>query len=85
MAQLKQVCIYCGSGSGTDPAYEAAAITLGKALAAAGIRLVYGGGSIGLMGTLARTVLDHGGAVTGIIPQFLQDRERLFADLLGDT
>ncbi|MHA1189460.1 MAG: TIGR00730 family Rossman fold protein, partial [Alphaproteobacteria bacterium] len=81
MAKLSQVCVYCGSGSGVEPAYSAAATTLGKAMAEAEIGLVYGGGSVGLMGTLARTVLDHGGQVTGIIPDFLRDRERMFDDV----
>ncbi len=81
MAKLSQVCVYCGSGSGEDPAYTEAAIVLGRMLAEAEITLVYGGGSIGLMGTVARTVLDRGGHVTGIIPDFLRDRERIFEDV----
>ena len=81
MAKLSQVCVYCGTGTGEDPAYAQSATTLGKALARAGITLVYGGGSIGLMGTLARTVLDHGGRVTGIIPDFLRERERMLEDV----
>jgi uncharacterized protein (TIGR00730 family) len=76
MARLSSVCVYCGSGLGADPAFSTAAQALGTAMAAADIRLVYGGGSVGLMGTLARTVLDAGGRVTGIIPRFLQSRER---------
>lgn len=76
MAGLAKVCVYCGSGTGTNPVYSDAAVTLGRALAEADIQLVYGGGSIGLMGTLARAVLDAGGSVTGIIPRFLQNRER---------
>lgn len=76
MSKIKSVCVYCGSGDGRNPAYLAAARTLGEALAAAGVRLVYGGGSTGLMGTVASTVLAAGGEVTGIIPQFLVDRER---------
>ncbi len=75
MAELRSICVYCGSNEGTAPAYAAAAERLGRAMAASGIRLVYGGGSIGLMGILARTVLANGGRVTGIIPQFLKDRE----------
>lgn len=81
MAKLKRVCVYCGSGSGLNPAFAAAARTLGRSLAEHGIALVYGGGSIGLMGTLARAVLDAGGSVTGVIPHFLKDRERLFSDV----
>jgi hypothetical protein len=75
MSKIKTVCVYCGSGPGTNPRFVEAAIALGKALAENGIRLVYGGGSIGLMGAVATSVLDHGGAVTGIIPDFLTSRE----------
>ena len=75
MNKIKTVCVYCGSGPGTNPHFVEAAIGLGKALAENGIRLVYGGGSIGLMGAVAKSVLDHGGSVTGIIPDFLTTRE----------
>jgi uncharacterized protein (TIGR00730 family) len=75
MSKIKTVCVYCGSGPGTDPRFVEAAIALGKNLAENGIRLVYGGGSIGLMGAVATSVLDHGGTVTGIIPDFLTTRE----------
>lgn len=75
MSKIKTVCVYCGSGPGTDPRFVEAAIALGKAMAESGIRLVYGGGSIGLMGAVAGSVLDHGGMVTGIIPGFLTARE----------
>src|ERR1700723_837259 len=75
MNNIKTVCVYCGSGPGTNPRFVEAAIALGKALAESGIRLVYGGGSIGLMGAVATSVLDHGGTVTGIIPDFLTSRE----------
>jgi uncharacterized protein (TIGR00730 family) len=75
MTSLNNLCVYCGSNDGADPAYAAAARDLGKAIASNGIRLIYGGGSIGLMGILARSVLANGGGVTGIIPQFLKDRE----------
>ncbi len=75
MSKIKTVCVYCGSGPGTDPRFVEAAIAFGKALAENGIRLVYGGGSIGLMGAVATSVLDHGGTVTGIIPDFLTIRE----------
>ena len=79
MGTLQSVCVYCGSGEGIDPAYAAAAKVLGRDLAKAGIRLVYGGGSVGLMGIVARSVLDAGGAVTGIIPEFLESRERMMS------
>jgi uncharacterized protein (TIGR00730 family) len=81
MARLNRVCVYCGSGTGLNPAYARAARIVGRALAENGIDLVYGGGSLGLMGTLARAVLDAGGRVTGIIPHFLKDRERMFTDV----
>lgn len=74
---IKTVCVYCGSGPGTDPQFMQAASALGKSFAEAGIGLVYGGGSIGLMGAVANGVLDHGGKVTGIIPDFLIAREHM--------
>ena len=77
MTDIKTICVYCGSSSGTDPALLAAAEFLGRAMAEAGIGLVYGGGNNGLMGAIARTVLDNGGTVTGIIPDFLQRRENM--------
>jgi len=75
MSKIKTVCVYCGSGPGTNPHFAEAAIELGKAFAENGIRLVYGGGSMGLMGAVAKSTLDHGGTVTGIIPDFLRARE----------
>src|SRR5438105_15108927 len=75
MNDIRTVCVYCGSGPGTNPRFIESAIALGKVLAGNGIRLVYGGGSIGLMGAVATSVLDHGGTVTGIIPDFLTSRE----------
>jgi uncharacterized protein (TIGR00730 family) len=75
MNKIRTVCVYCGSGPGTNPRFIETAIGFGKALAESGIRLVYGGGSIGLMGAVATSVLDHGGTVTGIIPDFLTTRE----------
>jgi uncharacterized protein (TIGR00730 family) len=75
MSKIKTVCVYCGSGPGTDPRFTEAAVALGKTLAENGVRLVYGGGSLGLMGSVATSVLDHGGTVTGIIPDFLKLRE----------
>jgi uncharacterized protein (TIGR00730 family) len=76
MSTIKSICVYCGSGSGNDPAYVDAARALGKAMAEQGITLVYGGGAVGLMGAVAYAVLDHGGKVHGIIPKFLMSRER---------
>jgi uncharacterized protein (TIGR00730 family) len=75
MSILKRICVYCGSGPGSDPAFVAAARTFGAILADNGIGLVYGGGSVGLMGELANAVLDRGGEVIGIIPTFLENRE----------
>lgn len=76
-ALAKEPETYCGSGPGKNPAYMAAAQALGKAMAAADIGLVYGGGGMGLMGEVARGVLAAGGHVTGIIPEFLVSRERM--------
>lgn len=81
MSTLETICVYCGSGPGTDPRYVAAARTLGHAIADAGLGLVYGGGSLGLMGETARAMLDRGGRVTGIIPGFLSDKEKMLKDV----
>jgi uncharacterized protein (TIGR00730 family) len=78
---VRNICVYCGSGVGKSPAYRAAARTLGKALAEQEIGLVYGGGDLGLMGDIAHTMLDHGGHVTGIIPQFLTRKEQILRDV----
>lgn len=75
MSKIRKICVYCGSGPGTDPAYVEAARALGEQLAQTGIGLVYGGGGDGIMGALAHAALDHGGNVTGIIPDFLTRRE----------
>src|ERR1700747_498701 len=75
MNYIRTVCVYCGSGPGTNPHFIRSAIALGKIFAENGIRLVYGGGSVGMMGAIASSVLDHGGSVTGIIPDFLTMRE----------
>lgn len=76
-APINRLCVYCGSGPGKNPAYLKAAHLLGQSMAKAGIGLVYGGGSLGLMGQVAKSVLDGGGHVTGIIPEFLVQRERM--------
>ena len=81
MSPARKLCVYCGSGNGRNPAYMAAARVLGKARAEAGIGLVYGGGSLGLMGEVARSVLENSGHVTGIIPEFLANRERMLTDV----
>jgi len=76
MSEIRNVCVYCGSGPGTDPAFVQAAREFGEILGRERIRLIYGGGAIGIMGAIAHAVLDHGGEVTGIIPEFLMSRER---------
>ena len=75
MHKIRKICVYCGSGPGTDPAFVAAARAFGKILAQNNIGLVFGGGSVGMMGELAHTVVENGGQVTGIIPEFLMARE----------
>ena len=72
---LQSVCVFCGSRSGSNPAFEAAAFATGWLLAERGIRLVYGGGSLGLMGAVANGCLEGGGEVIGVIPGFLMDLE----------
>jgi uncharacterized protein (TIGR00730 family) len=72
---MAAICVFCGSNSGTDPAYASMATELGAALAAGGHALVYGGGRVGLMGTLAGAALAAGGDVYGYIPQALVERE----------
>ena len=75
MTEISSLCVFCGSKTGESPAYEAAARRLGEQMADRGIRLVYGGGRIGLMGVVADAVLAGGGEVIGIIPEFLKDLE----------
>jgi uncharacterized protein (TIGR00730 family) len=77
----RNICVYCGSGKGTNPAYADAARILGRDLADNGIGLVYGGGGLGLMGEVARATLGAGGYVTGIIPKFLTARESALRDV----
>ncbi len=81
MIPSRKLCVYCGSGPGRNPSYIVAARELGKAMADSGIGLVYGGGSLGLMGEVARSVLDAGGHVTGIIPEFLANKEKMLTDV----
>jgi len=76
MASIASVCVYCGSSVGANPRFAEAAQQLGTELAEHGIRLVYGGGRIGLMGHLADAVLARGGQVIGVIPEHLQAREK---------
>jgi len=81
MSEIRNICVYCGSSDGRDPAFKSAADEFGRLLAENGVGLVYGGGSLGLMGTIARAVLRHGGRVTGIIPEFLTVREKMLRDV----
>jgi len=75
MTPLASLCVYCGSAVGFAPRYRDAARRLGQSMAENGIRLVYGGGGIGLMGVVADAVLAGGGSVVGVIPDFLESRE----------
>ncbi|HVR73998.1 MAG TPA: TIGR00730 family Rossman fold protein, partial [Planctomycetota bacterium] len=72
---MKSACVFCGSSAGKRPAYSEAARALGRHLAARGVRLVFGGGRVGLMGVVADAVLEAGGTVTGVIPRALATRE----------
>ena len=72
---MRNICVFCGSQSGTDPRYRQIAVELGRLLAQRGDGLVYGGGHVGLMGAIADAVLEAGGAVTGVIPKPMTDRE----------
>jgi uncharacterized protein (TIGR00730 family) len=73
--QLTSVAVYCGSNSGTDPAFAQAAAALGRTLAERGIKLVYGGGHVGLMGAIADAVLENGGEAHGVITESLRAKE----------
>lgn len=75
MQPIYSVAVFCGSFSGSEPVFRQAAVSLGRGLAKAGLALVFGGGSIGLMGAMADAALDAGGKVTGVIPEFLSRRE----------
>ncbi|AZO31298.1 MULTISPECIES: TIGR00730 family Rossman fold protein [Mesorhizobium] len=75
MNTIRSVCVYCGSSPGRDEAYIKAGHLLGRSLAKSGLRLIYGGGTKGIMGAVAEGALKAGGKVTGIIPRFLINRE----------
>jgi uncharacterized protein (TIGR00730 family) len=79
--EIKSIAVYCGSMKGNRPIYAEKAAELGKLFAKEGIRLVYGGGNVGLMGVVANSVLTNGGEVTGVAPLFLMQREVLHDDL----
>jgi len=75
MNTIRSVCVYCGSSPGRDEIYAKAGHLLGRSLAKSGLRLVYGGGTKGIMGAVAEGALKAGGKVTGIIPRFLINKE----------
>lgn len=79
--RIQSVCLYCGSSNDADPRYLAAAAEFGRAVAEAGLKLVYGGGGVGLMGAAAMAAHEAGGKVLGIMPEFLRGREQLFDDV----
>ncbi|WP_266203210.1 LOG family protein [Pontibacter kalidii] len=78
---MKSIAVFCGANAGNNPVYAAAATKLGHLMAAQSMRLVFGGGKVGLMGTIADAVLDGGGAAVGVIPQSLVDREQAHTGL----
>jgi uncharacterized protein (TIGR00730 family) len=78
MTKLRSLCVFCGSRRGENPHFQEVAVQLADELAARGIRLIYGGGGIGLMGITAKRVMEQGGEVIGIIPKFLQVAEVRF-------
>jgi len=75
------ICLFCGSSNAADPAYLQAAADFGRTLAEAGVRLVYGGGGIGLMGAAARAAHEAGGDVLGVMPEFLCSREVVYNEV----
>ena len=81
MEKLRSVAVFCGSSNAADPAYLATAADFGRILAAEGLRLVYGGGGIGLMGATAKAAHGAGGRVLGVMPDFLRRREALFDEV----
>lgn len=81
LTMLRRLCVFCGSKSGTHRLYQEAAQTVGRLLCRRGVELVYGGGNVGLMGTVANSCLDGGGHVIGVIPRALADREVAHAGL----
>jgi uncharacterized protein (TIGR00730 family) len=78
MSTIKNICVYCGAAPGDDPVFLQTAIEFGQILARENIRLIYGGGGVGLMGAVARACAEAGGRVTGIIPNFLIGKEQAF-------
>ena len=84
MNQIRSVCVFCGASSGGKDIYRLTAEALGRELVSRGIRLIYGAGSVGLMGVVARTVHERGGEVLGIIPEPLTTRE-MAGETIGET
>lgn len=80
MSTIRNICVYCGSGPGNDPRFVRDATAFGAIMADHGIGLVYGGGSVGLMGAISGAAIARGGTVTGVIPEFLSGRERPLAE-----
>jgi len=81
MTTIRSICVYCGSSPGNNPVYVEAGRQLGREIAKAGMRLVYGGGTKGIMGAVAEGAMSEGGRVTGIIPRFLITKERTASEL----
>lgn len=81
MNLIRSICVYCGSSPGNGGDYRNAGEELGRSIAQAGIRLIYGGGTRGIMGAVAKGTLEAGGQVTGIIPRFLMNKEATEAAL----
>ena len=81
LPQVRSVCVFCGSSNTTKPAYLDLATRFGAALAGRGLRLVYGGGAVGLMGRVAKAVHEGGGEVLGIMPRFLERREITYEEV----
>ncbi|MFN7054957.1 TIGR00730 family Rossman fold protein [Hyphomonas sp.] len=81
MKKIRSVCVYCGASNAVDPAFIDLAERLGRELARLGLRLVYGGGGVGLMGATARAAHEAGGSVLGIMPRFLLQKEQIYTDV----
>lgn len=75
MTKIRSICVYCGSSTGNNPVYREAGLALGRSIAENGLRLIYGGGTRGIMGAVAEGAYKAGGKVTGIIPTFLLNKE----------
>ena len=78
---MRSICVFCGSSTGKNSTYKGAAVDLGRLLAQKNLRLIYGGGNIGLMGEIAQSVIQGGGSAIGVIPQFLVEKELVYDKL----